>query len=446
MFSRIVTTITQSKATQSEANLTASFMDLFKDPSVNTQKWRIVQNTNVSITQTEGDNLLFNIPAASASNALKSGALEFREDFDDGKDFRIATIVLRPVVTGDGRGVTGVSFSSAGAGDDEGATLRWNVQGSTSTVQFTVRGADGTVLHNKSMPLASNIAVLRLERINNEYRAFFKPGNDLTSDTRYTSLGRKELASIGEKGRIRLFAWSVRHNNAFSRVVGRFDEARISWETDTEANREAYGDSFSDGRIGATWSVSGTPGKHVYENPKDNLIMQVISGSYNGKSRVAYVKRNAPVIPENKDFTVHVKLYKPTVVGDGVGESGIVFVSTGSIDDESASIRWRVGQSVNRLVFVVTKPDGTWEEVKSVNVNANTTLMSLTLARVGMRYSASYKNGWDNDADWIHVGVHTDTANGAAGKWALRVSNGGAAGKFPTVVGRFDSVTGTVAK
>lgn len=444
-FSDLVTTITKSKASQANPKVTESFGDAFKDGSINADKWVVSQSEGVLVTETAADNLRFDVPAGALNGKVRSGNLTFKQSFKDNGDFRAMAVVYRPVVTGEGTGITGIRFSSKGADDDESAVIRWQVNGATSKALFAVTGADGTRMETEQKDVSGNIAILRLERINKKYRAFYKLGRDLTGDTAWIPLGSETNATFGNEGSVAVFTHNGGTVNKFPKVVGRMDQFNIAWEG-APSTSVSFSDAFANGVLGKNWKAYKTEGAQVYETPTDNLIMSLTSGGINNKPRHARIVRMSPAIAQDKNFALNSVLYKPTVVGEGSGFSGLGFVSTGSVDDEAAAVRWVVsGTTVSRLVFVVRAPDGSLAERASVNIDAHVKSLTLRLARNGDKYKALYRIG-DSDADFVQIGDEKSSNFGAAGHVMLTVHNMGAGGKFPRVVGRFDYVSGSVGK
>lgn len=446
-FSDLVTTITKPKASQANVHVTESFTDAFKDGVINEEKWSVAKTDGATVVETTADNLRFDIAAGNVNNKARSGSLTFKELFKDNGDFRAVAVVYKPIVTGEGMGATTIRFSSKGSDDDEAAGVQWRVNGTSSKIVFFVNGADGSRMETNQASINSNIAVLRLDRINKKYRAFYKPGRDLSADTDWISLGNEANATLGNEGRISIVTNNTGSNDKFPKVLGRLDQFSVGWEgAPSTATRIGFSDAFADGVMGKNWKVYKNDGVMVYENKNDNLIMSLTSGSVSGKPRYARVVRSTPVVPEHKDFAFNTTLFKPTVVGEGQGFSGLGFVSTGNVDDEAATIKWVVsGTTVSKLVFVIRAPDGSLAEQASVNLDAKLKQLTLRLVRTGDRYTAQYKTG-DSDADLIVIGRDTSSSFGAAGHVMLMDSNVGAAGKFPRVVGRFDGVNGSVAK
>lgn len=444
-FSDLVTTINKSQASQANAKITQSFGEAFKDESINTDKWIVTKTDGVSVTETASDNLRLDIPAGAVNAKARAGTLTFKELLKDNGDFRAMAVVYRPIATGDGMGVVGIRFSSKGADDDEAAVVRWQVNGTNSKAVFAVNGADGTRLETDQAPLAGNIAILRLDRINKKYRAFYKVGRDFTGDTGWKQLGTELNATLGNEGRISIFAHNGGVKDKFPKVVGKFDEFHLGWEGEP-ATGITFSDAFANGGLGVNWKVYKSDGAQVYENKNDNLILSLTSGGLSGKPRHARIVRTTPVVREDKNFALNTVLFKPTVVGEGSGLAGLGFVSTGNVDDEAANVRWVVsGTSVSKLVFVVRAPDGTLAEQASVNLDSNVKRVTLRLVRSGNKYAAFYRTG-DSDTDFVKIGADASSNFGAPGHAILMVNNMGAGGKFPRVVGRFDSVSGNVSK
>lgn len=446
-FSSLITTITKPKASQANPRITQSFVDPFKDGVINEGKWSVNKSDGAMVREMPSDNLRIDIASGSANNKARGGTLTFKELLKDDGDFRVIAVVYRPIVTGEGTGMTGIRFSSKGADDDEAATVRWLVNGTNSKAVFIVNGADGTRLETDQVNITGNIAILRLDRINKKYRAFYKLGRDLSGDSNWIPLGSETNATLGNEGSVSVFTNNSGAAGKFPKVVGGIDQFNIGWEgAPRNATTIGFSDPFANGVIGTQWNMAKSEGVQIYENASDNLIMSLSSGSVNSKPRYARVTRINPVVLENKNLTLNVSLFKPTVVGLGVGFSSVAFVSNTNVDDEGALIRWIVsGTTVSKLVFLVRAPDGTLSEKASVNLAASMKKLSVRLARRADRYVAHYRTG-DLDTDWTAIGRDESSNFGAAGKFRLEVNNVGSEGKFPRVVGRFDHVSGNVSR
>lgn len=445
-FSDLVTTINKSKASQANPKITESFADPFSDGKLDETKWTVVKSNGVTIVETVGDNLRLDIPAGGLNGKAQGANLTFKELLKNTGDFRAMAVVYRPIVTGEGSGATGIRFSSKGSDDDEAAGVQWRVSGTSSKVIFFVNGADGKRMETGQADIKSNVAVLRFDRINKKYRAFYKVGADLSADTSWISLGSEANATLGNEGYLSVFTNNASGNTKFAKVAGRVDQINFGWEGDP-ATRVSFSDAFADGVLAKNWRIGKSAGAQVYENKGDNLIMALSTGNVNGKARYANIVRTSPVIPQNKDFTLNASVFKPAVVGAGQGFAGLAFVSTGSVDDEAASVRWHVsGTTVSKLVFVVRAPDGTLSEQASVNLAATVKKVTLRLIRTGDKYAAHYRTSQDGDTDFVRIGAAVSSNFGAAGHVLLNVNNIGTGSKFPRVIGQFDQVSGSVAK
>lgn len=443
----IVTTITQSSASRGVPKVTERFTDNFKTDTVNEQKWSTHARGNGRIMQTASNNLRMDIPQGNHENKPKITVLTFKELIKETGDFRLIAVVYRPVVDGEGAGIAGLRFNSKGGDDDEGATIRWIVNGDNSIVHFVVNGTDGTKLESERMKLDSNIALLRLDRINRQYQAYFKPGRDLSADTGWTKLGQEWNRSLGADGRVSLFTQNT--GDKFPKVTGRFDSAHIGWEGEPSANDTAtFSDAFANGNLGVRWKELTTKGAQIYENDRDNLIMSLASGQADGKRRSAVLYRLQPNVLADKDFRFHAQIFKPTVVGEGKGEAGLRFSSAGNVNDEGASVRWIADAgNLSRLSLMVRNPDGTIAEKAGVNMDPKVKKLTVRLVRTGTNdYRGWYRIG-DGDGDFVLIGSYKTSDNfGANGKVQLYVTNRGDGGKFPRVVARFDRAWGSMEK
>lgn len=451
--SKLATTSTEvakSQASMATPKLTESYLDNFKTETINADKWSVNKSSDVLASQTAKNNLNITIPEGNQDGKPKTASILFKEHLKDNADFRAIAVLYRPIVTGTGGGVEGIRFSSKGGLNDEGAAIRWVVNGTSSKVSFTVAATDGTYLERKSVNLPTNVAVFRLERVNKAYRASYKLGNDLSSDSNWIILGEEENQALGADGYVSLFAHNGAVKNQFPKVTARFDTARVSWEGKPKqpSTRISYSDAFSNGNIGAKWKASATTGTAIVETKSDNLTMNVAAGSVKSKPRSGWVKRTEPAIRNDKDFAFNTIMYKPVVKGDGYGTSALSFQSATSVDDESAVVRWVVSEKekVSKLVFVVKAPDNTLLERATVDIkDVKANKLTLHLKRTGDKYAAAYRVG-DGDADFISIGKEENGILGGDGRIVLSTSNTGIDNKFPQVIGRFDSISGWVGK
>lgn len=433
-------------ATIPQPQLTQGFTDEFKTDSVNEEIWDIVKTGDTTLTQTAGNRLKIEVPAGNTDGKAKIGSLVSKQVMDDRGDFRILVVVNRPVVTGQGMGVAGIRFSSSGDDDDEGAVVQWRVNGSASKVSFVVRSADGTKLESNQEDLVSTVAVLRLDRINRRYIAYYKVGNNLTADTSWKRLGGEWNATLGNEGKVSLFVHNSGWSDKYPKVIARFDTARVRWEGE-EATTIGFSDAFANGIVGKNWRETKTDDVVIRESARDNLVFALQQGpAQGGFARRATLVRTNPVIPEGKDFRVSTTLYKPNVEGVGTGSASLRFVSAGNIDDEASAVRWVIGSNgTNRVVFLTRAPDGTVAERAHADIPANTRALTLRLVRNGTRYAGAYRIG-DGDAEFVTIGEAESSNFGANGRISLNANNSGAGRKFPKVTARFDHVTGSVDK
>lgn len=450
-FSKLMTTIVKTKASLSNPKLTRSFGDAFKTDVLSTDAWTPHAVEGATIVQTTSDNLRITVPSGSSNNKAKSANIAYKEIIGKNGDFRVIAVLYRPIVTGEGMGVSGIRFASKGTDNDEGATIQWRVSGANSSVTFTVRGVDGQKLESQQDSLATNIAVLRIDRVNKKYRAFYKVGNDLTGDTNWKRLGGEFDSTLGSEGYVSLFTSNVGAGDKFPKVMGRFDQVNIAWEDASVAQSQIkFADAFANGNVGKLWKVGGSDGAQIYENPSDNLIMPVLAGASGTKPRYSVLNRTEPLVGQGKNFVIQASVFKPTIVltDVGIGQAGVRFISTNEADDEGASVRWVVGKqtvnnavkNVSKLIFSVRGADA-----QSVDIPAAINKLTIRLTREGTAYKAWYRTG-DADTDFVMIGHEQNGNFDATGKIGLAVSNVGFGGKFPRVVGRFDQVNGWVSK
>lgn len=438
------------QAALSQIKQTEFYVDAFKTDEIDTKKWRIAETGGAKVRQTAANNLRMDLPAGKTNSGAN---LVFKQLLKDYGDFRVRAVIYKPQITGNGVAVSGIRFNSTGSANDESAFIQWVMNRKSATevvsrLSFVVTAPDGTRLETEGVSFTGDIAVLRLERINREYRAFYKPGKDLSGDVAWVALGNKKSASLGADGRVMLFT----DNRAavagadYPGVVGRFDQVNIGWEGIKVPNtRVSFSDAFSNDVVAKTWKVQKTQGSDATERPSDNLVLSVAAGAVAGKPGAVNVRRSNPIVKEGKDFVLQTVIYKPIVTGAGIGQAGLAFASTTKTDDEAAKIFWKVNGEQSSIVFAVRNPDGTLAEQESVSLDPKEKNITLRLVRTGNTYAGWYRTG-DLDTDFVKVGNEKSASFGASGNMNLFARNTGVGNNFPKVVARFDQAYGSVER
>lgn len=432
--------------TTTNSDLSSNFKDNFKSTAIDVSKWTVLKTGNTGVKQSATNNLVINVPAGSLDGKTsKSGRLVSKQLLGEGDNFRVVSVLYRPVVTGEGLGVTGVRFGSDDKKNDEGAIISWNVNSNKEgKLYFYVKGSDGKRIETKVVNLNSNQAVFRLDRVNDVYFAYYKTGNDTTSDKDWTSLGKVDNSSLGASGFVTLFANNAGEAGKYPAVLSRFDSLSLAWEGGVSTLNK-FADSFSNKVVEEQWKKRLTPGSTIVENASDNMVMRIPSGVVSGKPGSAYLKRLSPRIPANKDFSLNTLIYKPVVSGSGLSASGLSFVSSDEEDKEAAKLMWQVGGSTNKLVFAVRNDKGVMSETALIKLKQNVKSLTMRLTRRGDKYSAWYRTG-DGDTDFIKIGSDKDLVFGSEGTVGLFSTNLGSLLRYPSVAVRFDSVSGSVEK
>lgn len=201
-------------------------------------------------------------------------------------------------------------------------------------------------------------------------------------------------------------------------------------------------DAFKDGKVNADkWDVSANEDVSVQETTADNLRVD-IPGIPVSKKAVA--KRGTLVFKEkfkkNADFRVTVIMYRPIINKDGAGQSGIAFSSASKLDDEAASIVWKVasdsGSVSSKIIFDVKAPNGDSMIHKEADLRSNIAVLQLT--RVNGYYRGAYHPGADltGDVEATVLGEIQNAELGDDGKVRILTNNAGTKTK---VIGRFDT-------
>ncbi len=231
----------------------------------------------------------------------------------------------------------------------------------------------------------------------------------------------------------------------FSKLVTTIVKPRASYAR-PQINRN-MSDAFKEGKINTgNWSASIIGDAKVAETATDNLRMDVTAGaaSQNVKTKAARLVFNKE-FDDKIDFRTSAVVYRPILKGDGTGQSGIAFSSTDNLNDEGASVVWRVssnsGQTKSEIAFSIKAPDGTSLVSKAVPINSNVAVISLV--RVNKMYRGSYHVGADTSGDSqdVILGEVGNASLGNSGRIRLLTNNAGTKDKNPNVVGRFDSVS-----
>lgn len=428
-------------ATANQPKLTQNFADVFKAETINTEKWAIKTVGDAKIIQSNANNLRFDLPAGDAGGAPKAAHLTYKDEIDEKSDFQIISVMYKPQVTGTGAGVTGVKFNSSGSENDEGAMVQWVTNGGSSKVSFRVMGPDGSVIESEAETIESNMAVVKLERVNKKYRAYFKQGKDETGDVAWRPLGQERDSKLGKGGKVTLFTHNSGSGKNFPKVIGRFDSVRIAWEGAPNSSI-SFSDAFANGAVNRNWNVPSVPGTSVKESPADNLVINITNGAAGTTPKRAMLVRKDPIVTAKQGFTTQVSMNKPVVTGNGTGTAGIAFQTTGATNEESAQVYWSVTGGTSKLIFSVRSADGSLVERGSVDVK-DAKRLTLRLTRKEGSYLAHFRRV-DNDTDFVQIGESAKVENAVDGRINLFASNTGIGAKFPAVIAKFDQVNGTV--
>lgn len=426
---------------------TASFTDAFKADTINTEKWQSFANGS-TVSQTTTNLLKIAVQAGSNNNKAKNGGLVFKPVIGADKDFVIVTEVYEPKVTGEGLGVAGVRFAASKDVDNESSSLFWQKGAGVNKLVLLVKDPNenptASVRERASVavPNNTNRLALRLARIGNKYTAQYKVGGN-NPDVAWQIIGAEDNPGLGSEGQVRLYASNLNSGNKTPEVMVRFDTTIVRWDDGSkpEANVKRFVDNFADGSINTEkWMSRVSSGAYARETKYNNLNLGVASGL---ASKRPAVHRTAKLvlnedIAESKDFTARVQIYKPKVVGKGLGKTSLGFASNGKDNDETASITWAVDSSnTSTLVFAVNGADGKPAEEKQRVAYANDKV-TLIMKRIGNTYTVSYIPGInDPDKDGETLGSITNNS-AAKGKIALWTSNNNLGDLAPKVVTRID--------
>lgn len=200
----------------------------------------------------------------------------------------------------------------------------------------------------------------------------------------------------------------------------------------------AVADRFGDGKIDkGNWRVVKADKVEVKESNADNLNVVVPAGAVDSKARAGAVVFKDDVSAAT-DFVAAIRLYKPTVNGEGVGRAGVRFAGGEGEDAEGVSLYWEVGSGVSELVFSV-KSGSADPRVQRVAVDGKQG--QLVIKRTGAEYLAAYRmDNFDDDNPYEEIGEPVSSSAVAGGKIRLFANNAGKDNKYPRTVARFDSV------
>lgn len=213
-------------------------------------------------------------------------------------------------------------------------------------------------------------------------------------------------------------------------------QADSNFQPNTNAS---FSDTFSDGKVNDDrWNDYKSFDKiQITETAADNLNILVPEGSSSGKARFGGVTLKEQI--PTGDFRATISLRKPSLKSSGAGIAGVSFSSSGTDDDESVRVYWRVDGTKSELVM--TAKDSTGKLIESNKIPVEAAKVNLSLVRVDKKYVAQYSIGTDDDRNFIKIGEVEDPKVGAAGKIRIFANNLGADGKFPKLVSRVDRVS-----
>ncbi len=197
-----------------------------------------------------------------------------------------------------------------------------------------------------------------------------------------------------------------------------------------------FTDNFSDGKVNDDrWNDYKNFDKiQITESAADNLNILIPEGSTSGKARLGGVTLKEQ-IPAG-DFRSTISLHKPKIQGSGTGIAGMSFSSTGTDDDESVRVYWRVDGTKSELIM--TAKDSTGKLIESNAIQVEAAKVNLSLSRIDKKYVAHYSIGIDDDRNLVKIGEVEDPKVGAAGKVRIFANNLGTDNKFPKIVARID--------
>lgn len=167
--------------------------------------------------------------------------------------------------------------------------------------------------------------VLRLVRVDTEYRAYFKPTLEVPSDVSWVFVGQclktnKCSNGLGGSGTLQYLAVNNLFAKMLPQIQTRVDSISIGWQLgDTKPapiTTTSFRDSFSNGISVKEWTKVVSPATvKVTETTTDNLRIS-LPGDTNGKVQsIARLTRKTPVIGIDKNFNYTATIYRPTVTG-----------------------------------------------------------------------------------------------------------------------------------
>lgn len=435
---------TAPTAVQADASITpdvnASFQDNFSGEQVDQGKWTTSKNSDSVNFATTKDELTILLPATTgaAGRAATNGSLTLKQAIEAKSDFRMSLTMRKPTIKGAGQAMSGIAFASQGSENQEVARLFWRVDGAVSELVFVTRGADGKMVETNKVAIEAAKATLRLVRAGQSYVAYYSIGLD--DDRNTVKVGQANDTTLGANGRMRIFTSSTNKDGKHPEVLSKVDAAAINWKNPDVATKSVIRDTFGGGQEidQNKWIVTTQAGATVTQNANDNLIMRITAGANNGKAKlVNMVTRD--IIDQKQNFTTTVQMLKPIVEGEGMGRSGLQFLTNGQESDESGTIAWRVTATTSKLVFTVVSADGKVVANEEIDLGKDVNRVSLRMAKNQNGYIAMYKPGLtDGDTPWQRFSNRVTVKDSGKGRMRLFTSNGGEKGAYPAVRGRFD--------
>ncbi len=409
-----------------------SFNETFGNGLIDAGKWKVTKSDDVTVTETTGDNLRIVVPAGAVAGKSRNGKLMYKETVSQGKNFSYSARLYKPIVTGAGMGRTSVRFVDNNKTDAEGASISWEVSGGTSQLVYRVN--IGGSITESSVAVVGNSAQVVLKRAGNEYSASYRM-NSFDDDTAFETLGEAVTSTAVNGGRLTLGVENT-GVGGFPRVVGRVDNVIL---TSNLTSSNVFSDNFASIDSGK-WSANAKGGS-AQSIANGNLVMNVPAGT-TPAARNKFLNVSSASITADKRAVAIVEMFKPKATGAGTAISGIGFSSTGTVDDEGASIRWEVNGASSKLVFVVKNAQGKVEEKASVDISGNRNRLTAKLVHADGGYIAMYRlgAGLDDDSGFVKLGAERDPKLGAAGQYSLFATHASTSGvKAPAVVTKFDS-------
>ncbi len=423
-------------------NVNTSFWDNFKGGNLNGKRWKVYYNTpSVKVMEGNRDNLSISSVKGSHNSSAKAGGIQFNTTIPKDSDFRIITSIYKPSITqGNGEINGGISFNPSNTNEENDIKVFWRIDSnSTNQIVMSYKNKDGKVIELGKVNIENNVTKvqLRLIRVKTTYLAKYKLSGD--DDESYITIGQTSDIKSAKDGIVKIFGSNVGKGSNFPGYKIRVDTTSVGWYDKNYPKRDILSDNFSGLNVNTKkWTISTTKGTAINIGIGRNLVESITAGSNDEKPKIASITTK-DVITQGKSFVVDTQILKPIVSGEGIGKTGIEYITSDTTNLEKVSVIWSVGANTSQLIYLVQDSEGNIKVNKGVELAKDTSKIIVRIKRDEDGYSATYKEKIDDDEPSKSLNEKILLQNLKDGQIRLFTTNVGYKDKFPSVKGRFDT-------